>query len=145
MLKTITQTDTILESMTLSDMIIQSDIYHEYIDAKGTLHRDLTAQELIWDFSKRKEDFDEVQRFGKYHPDYSRVSKEVREIKRKLDLYEPIADFKKKEKRLDELLIEVSSIIAYAVSENIKVPTGNPFFDSKSCSGGCSTGGSCGC
>ncbi|MEH7107983.1 YlbF family regulator, partial [Bacillus sp. JJ1764] len=31
-----------------------------------------------------------------------------------------------------------------AVSENIKVPTGNPFFDSGHGSG-CGSGGSCGC
>ncbi|WNF35575.1 YlbF family regulator [Bacillaceae bacterium IKA-2] len=145
MFKTVTEMDTILESMALSDMIIQSDIYHEYIEAMDTLYKDLTAQQLIWDFSKRKDDFEEVERFGKYHPDYRRVSKEVRELKRKLDLYEPIANFKKMENQLEGLLIEVSSIIAHAVSEDIKVPTGNPFFDAMSCSGGCSTGGSCGC
>jgi cell fate (sporulation/competence/biofilm development) regulator YlbF (YheA/YmcA/DUF963 family) len=145
MLKTITHMDAVLESMTLADMIVQSDIYHEYIEAMETLYGDVTAQELIWDFSKRKDDFEEVERFGKYHPDYNSVSQEVRKLKRKLDLYEPIANFKKKEIKLEELLNELSLIIASSVSETIKVPTGNPFFDAMSCSGGCSTGGSCGC
>lgn len=145
MLKTVTHTDIISESMTLADMIIQSQIYHEFDLAKEALQRDLAGQEMIWELMKRKEDFEEVERFGKYHPDYSRVSKEARELKRKLDLYEPIANFKKKEKELETLLNELSLIVAYSVSDTIKVPTGNPFFDAMSCSGGCSTGGSCGC
>lgn len=145
MLKTVTHTDIISESMTLADMIIQSQIYHEFDLAKEALQRDLAGQEMIRELMKRKEDFEEVERFGKYHPDYSRVSKEARELKRKLDLYEPIANFKKKEKELETLLNELSLIVAYSVSDTIKVPTGNPFFDAMSCSGGCSTGGSCGC
>ncbi len=145
MLKAVTQTDIISESLTLAEMILQSEQYKQYEMAKQAVKSDLDAQEMIWEFNKRKNDFEEVQRFGKYHPDYSRVSKEVRELKRKLDLYDPIAEFKKSEKQLDELLNEVSLIVAHAVSEKIKVPTGNPFFDSMSCSGGCGSGGSCGC
>ena len=145
MLKTVTHTDIISQSLTLAEMILQSEQYKQYEAAKSALRRNVDAQEMIWEFNKRKDDFEEVQRFGKYHPDYSRVSKEMREFKRKLDLYEPIALFKKSEKDLEELLNEVSAIVAHAVSKSIKVPTGNPYFDSMSCSGGCSTGGGCGC
>lgn len=145
MFKTVTHTDIISNSLTLAEMIIKSQQFSQYEAAKSTLRRDIDAQEMIWDFNKRKDDFEEVQRFGKYHPDYSQVSKEVRELKRKLDLYEPIAQFKKAEKELEELLNEVSLIVAHAVSKSIKVPTGNPYFDAMSCSGGCGSGGGCGC
>ncbi|MCT8139048.1 YlbF family regulator [Anaerobacillus sp. CMMVII] len=145
MMTTVTQTDILAQSFTLAEMIIQSQQFKQYEAAKSALRRDIDAQEMIWEFNKRKDEFEEVQRFGKYHPDYSRVSKEVRELKRKLDLYEPIALFKKSEKELEELLNEVSLIVAHSVSKTIKVPTGNPFFDSMSCSGGCASGGGCGC
>jgi cell fate (sporulation/competence/biofilm development) regulator YlbF (YheA/YmcA/DUF963 family) len=145
MFKTVTRTDILSNSLTLAEMIIKSQQFFQYEAAKSTLRRDIIAQEMIWDFNKRKDDFEEVQRFGKYHPDYSQVSKEVREFKRKLDLYEPIAQFKKAEKELEELLNEVSMIVAHAVSKSIKVPTGNPYFDAMSCSGGCASGGGCGC
>lgn len=145
MLKAVTHTDIISNSLTLAEMVLQSEQFKQYEIAKSALRRDIEAEEMIWKFNKRKDEFEEVQRFGKYHPDYSRVSKEVRELKRELDLYEPIALFKKAEKELEDLLNEVSLIIAHAVSENIKVPTGNPYFDSMSCSGGCASGGGCGC
>ncbi|OIJ17725.1 regulator [Anaerobacillus alkalidiazotrophicus] len=145
MLKVATHTEIITDSMTLADMILQSEQYHKYKSTKKALQMDFTAEEMIWEFNKLKDKFEEVQRFGKYHPDYANVSKEVREMKRKLDLYDPIASFKKAEKQLEELLNEISLIIAHAVSDKIKVPTGNPFFDSMSCGGGCGAGGSCGC
>lgn len=145
MVNTVTTTDIIAESLVLAEMILHSEQFKQYEAAKSTLRRDIYAQEQIWEFNKRKDEFEEVQRFGKYHPDYHRISKEVRELKRKIDLYEPIASFKKSEKQLEELLNEVSLLIAHAVSKTIKVPTGNPFFDSMSCSGGCGSGGKCGC
>lgn len=145
MVKTVTQTDIITEAFGLVEMILSSNIYQEYTEALTIVQRDINAQEMLWEFNKRKADYEEVQRFGKYHPDFNQVSKEVRALKRKLDLCDPIANFKKAEKQLEELLNEISVIIAHAVSESIKVPTGNPYFDSMSCSGGCGSGGSCGC
>lgn len=145
MIKTVTNTDILTQSYVMAEMVLASEIYMQYKNTKAIVQSDIQAQEMIWDFNKRKDEFEEVQRFGKYHPDYNRVSKEVRELKRNLDLYDPIAQFKKAEKQLDELLSEISLIVAHAVSDKIKVPTGNPFFDSMSCSGGCGSGGSCGC
>ena len=47
--------------------------------------------------------------------------------------------------RLQEVLDEISFIVAQAVSPHIKTPGGNPFFESGCSSGGCGSGGSCGC
>ncbi len=60
-----------------------------------------------------------------------------------MDLDPRVADFKVAENELQSLLDEISKIIGHSVSENIKVPTGNPFFERHS--GGCGSGGSCGC
>lgn len=142
---TSTDIDLIEEAYVLSSMVTQSEVFKEYHGCKYKLSNDKEAQSLIKEFVKIKDSYEDVQRFGKYHPDYDRISKEVREVKRKLDLNDTIAKFKAAEKNLDALLIEISTIIAREVSETIKVPTGNPFFDNMSCSGGCSSGKGCGC
>ncbi len=126
-------------------MIVESDVADEYRRAFWRLKQDRRAQQLIARFVKLKERYEEVQRFGKYHPDYRDVMKEVREAKRELDLHETVAAFKEAEKAMQELLDEISVLIGKAVSEHVKVPTGNPYFLSAGCSGGCGAGGSCGC
>lgn len=137
--------DILQEAFDFSEVITSSEIFHKYIEAKHALEQDEKAQAKIKEFQVLKEKYDEVQRFGKYHPDFRTVTKDVREWKREMDTYPSIADFKKAENELNDLLVEVSSIIANAVSPHIKVPTGNPFFDQSSCGGGCGSGGSCGC
>jgi len=132
-------------SLSLADMVSNSSIAIEYRRKKYVLEQDGEAQKMISRFADIKEKYSEVQRFGRYHPDFQSVSTEVRTLKRELDFNETIANFKKAEKELENLLIECSRIIAHSVSEQIKVPTGNPFFDESSCSGGCGSGGSCGC
>ncbi len=134
------------EARNLSLMILQSELAEEYRSCLYTLQKDREAQKLIAEFQVMKEKYEEVQRFGRYHPDFRTVSKETRELKRKLDLHETIADFKKAEDNLQGVLDEISVILGGAVSKHIKVPTGNPYFDSmSSCGGGCGSGGACGC
>ncbi len=129
----------------LARMVIQSEIAERYRQCLYTLQHDAVAQELIRKFTAMKDRYEEVQRFGKYHPDYHVVTKEMRELKRQVDLHETIANFKKAENEVQKLLDEISVIIGQEVSPSIKVPTGNPFFDSMGCGGGCGSGGSCGC
>ncbi|WP_319592820.1 YlbF family regulator [Salicibibacter halophilus] len=129
----------------LSGMIRSSDIYHHYFEARQIMLEDEEAKRLIEDFNQHKEKFDEVQRFGKFHPDYSEVTKALRIAKREMDLHESVSAYKKAERSLEKLLTEVSEALAASVSPNIKVPSGNPYFDNSSCSGGCGSGGSCSC
>ncbi|WP_026690021.1 YlbF family regulator [Alteribacter aurantiacus] len=145
MITTATSSEVLHSAYDLGDFVTSSDVYIDYIDAKKKMDSDKDAQRLVREFLVLKEQYDEVQRFGKYHPDYKRVTKEVREAKRVVDLHESVAEYKKAEKALEELLRDVSLIIADTVSKSVKVPTGNPFFDQGGCSGGCGSGGSCGC
>ena len=101
----------------------------------------MELQTLIQQFTAMKERYEEVQRFGKYHPDYTTVSMKMRELKRSVDLHDKVAAFKRAETALQKLLDEVSVAIGSEVSSSIKVPTGNPFFDAGGCGGGCGTGG----
>ncbi|KSU84958.1 YlbF family regulator [Fictibacillus enclensis] len=145
MLGTVLDVSLLDESYFLGKMIAESEAAIQYRGTKYKLEQDTEAQNLIKEFNKVKELYEEVQRFGKYHPDYKTVSTNVRVLKRELDFNETISSFKKAEKELENLLNECSSLIAGSVSEQIKVPTGNPFFDSRSCSGGCGSGGACSC
>jgi cell fate (sporulation/competence/biofilm development) regulator YlbF (YheA/YmcA/DUF963 family) len=142
-LETADVTELIMESHELSTMINQSREVSEYLQAKRQMEADEEVQRLLTLFEKKKEQYEDVQRFGKYHPDFNHISKEVREMKRTIELMDSVQTFKRAEDRLDELLYQVSRTIADAVSGSIKVPSNNPFLEVKS--SGCGSGGSCGC
>ncbi|WEZ09784.1 YlbF family regulator [Priestia flexa] len=146
MLTTMRTIELLDESDELANMVLHSDVAEHYRECLNRLNKDTEAQKLIAEFGKMKEQYEDVQRFGKYHPDYKSITKQMRDIKRSVDLQHTIAAFKKAENELQKLLDEISVIIGQSVSEHIKVPTGNPFFDTgSSCGGGCGAGGSCGC
>lgn len=140
---TIDMAELIEQSYQLAEMINESQEVASYHAAKALMEQDVEAVRLRKLFEQKKEVFEEVQRFGKYHPDFERVSKEVRELKRSLEMLDSVQAFKRSENQLDEMLYKVSRIIADAVSESIKVPSNNPFLEAMS--QGCGTGGSCGC
>ncbi|MEH7453681.1 YlbF family regulator [Gottfriedia acidiceleris] len=132
----------------LASMIVQSDVADQYRTSYIALNNDKTAQEIISRFMKTKDLYEDVQRFGKYHPDYKEIRKKMSEVKRELQLNDTIAAFKQAEDQVQLLLDETSYLIAQAVSPSVKIPAGNPFFVNTGggCStGGCGTGGKCGC
>lgn len=138
------ETLTVLDEIEmLSDKILQSRLYKAYKTAEQTLANDDEAHLLYQAFLKSKEKYDEIIRFGKYHPDYQSVMLETRKRKRAYEMLDVVMDYKQKEVALQELIDQVIVKIAYAVSENVKIEAGNPFFQKES--GGCATGGSCGC
>lgn len=146
MLATIESVKLVEKAELLGDMIIKSDIAKKYRFLYHILQTDPATRKKINDFAKMKDLYADVERFGRYHPDYQRIMKETRERKRDMDLDENVAKFRVVENELQSLLDEVSVMIGRSVSENVKVPTGNPFFDTgSSCSGGCGTGGGCAC
>jgi cell fate (sporulation/competence/biofilm development) regulator YlbF (YheA/YmcA/DUF963 family) len=129
----------------IAQMIIQSETADYYRNCLYKVKNTAETQQKIRAFVTMKEHYEDVQRFGKYHPDYKTIMKEIRITKREMDLDENVSEFRKAENDLQSLLDEVSVRIGRAVSDQIKVQTGNPFFDNQSHSGGCGSGGSCGC
>jgi cell fate (sporulation/competence/biofilm development) regulator YlbF (YheA/YmcA/DUF963 family) len=130
----------------LAKMILKSDIADKYRVCLYNLQINKETQRKIHQFVSLKDLYEEVQRFGKYHPDYKRVMTQIRVAKREMDLDDNVAAFKLAENDLQGLLDEISVLIGGAVSDQIKVPTGNPFFETSSgcSSGGCGSGGGCG-
>lgn len=130
----------------LSEMILQSEQAGKYREAYDSVYSDKGLAQDIHDFARLKELYEEVQRFGKYHPDYKRVMKQIRVDKRQLDLNEKVATLRLAENELQDLMDQVSFIIGRSVSEAVKIPSSNPFFSSdSSCGSGCGTGGGCSC
>lgn len=124
----------------LIDTILRSELVREYIEAKERMARSKTAQEKIRTFLQVKEQFEEVERFGKFHPDYKRIRLEALSQQRMLDMDEEISAFKEAERKLEDLFYEISLLLAEKVSNTIMVP-GNSLFAPRShcAAGGCST------
>lgn len=133
------------QSEMLSDMLLSSEIIQEYRRANHAVYSNEPLVKAINDFNYMKERYEEVQRFGRYHPDYNTVMKDIRVQKRELDMNEHVAALRLAENDVQRMLNEISAIIATAVSDSIKVPAGDSFFVDSSCGGGCGTGGSCSC
>ncbi|WP_019414410.1 YlbF family regulator [Paenisporosarcina sp. TG20] len=137
------------EGDSLTKMILSSKQAERFKEAYFDVYTDDLLKRQISSFTRLKEQYEDVQRFGKYHPDYKIVMKSIRVQKRELDMNERVATLKIAENDLQDLLDEVSLLIGKTVSESVKVPVSNPFFaaeSSSSCStGSCGTGGSCGC
>lgn len=134
------------EADELSAMILSSQQAQNLRNAYQVVYSDEILVQQIYAFTRMKEQYEDVQRFGKYHPDYHTIMKKIREQKRSLDVNERVANLKLAENDFQDLLDEISLIIGKSVSEAVKVPVSNPFFaTSSSCGSGCGTGGSCSC
>jgi cell fate (sporulation/competence/biofilm development) regulator YlbF (YheA/YmcA/DUF963 family) len=127
----------------LGEMVFESDVMKEYLLKKEELANDTEAQKLIHAFTDIKEHYEDVQRFGRYHPDYQEIMKKVRSAKRAMDMHESVAAYKVAERDLQALLDEISQEIAFSVSDQIKVPKDGAFLSDSGC--GCGSGGACGC
>jgi cell fate (sporulation/competence/biofilm development) regulator YlbF (YheA/YmcA/DUF963 family) len=145
MLATIERMEILDSADELSQWILNSDVAENYRKSLYKLRNNDVTQTKIQLFTRMKERYEEVQRFGRYHPDYKTVMKDIRERKREMDMDDNVAEFRRAENELQDLLDKVSLIIGHSVSKNVKVPSGNPFFSGSSCGGGCGSGGSCGC
>lgn len=134
------------EADEISAMILSSEQAQRLRNAYEDVYGDENLVHQISVFKRMKEQYEDVQRFGKYHPDYHTIMKQIRQLKRSLDIDERVANLKVAENDFQDLLDELSLIIGKSVSEAVKVPVSNPFFaTSSSCGTGCGTGGGCSC
>ncbi len=129
----------LMHAYDVGDMIKSSAEVADYLYWKAEVEKSREVQELQRIFAKKKENFEECERFGHYHPNYHEALAQVNEVQAKLEQVEVVRRFKEAEEQLDDLLYTISSTIAHAVSESIKVPSNNPL----PTDGGCSSGGSC--
>src|SRR5690606_21502675 len=125
----------------LGKMVLESDVMEFYRSTKNALENDKDAQLLIKSFNEMKSHYEDIQRFGRYHPDYNEIMRKVRSTKREMDMNDKVATFKIAERNLQRLLDDISGYLAQSVSEQIKAPKdGAALTDT-----GCGHGGACGC
>lgn len=129
----------------LVQIVASSEVVDQYNEKRNIVYSDSELVKEIKEFTYLKERYEEVQRFGRYHPDYRTVMKDIRLRKRALDLNKKVAALRIAENDVQQLFDEIGVIIGGSVSESVKVPTGNGFFTSSSCGTGCGSGGSCSC
>lgn len=129
----------------LTEMLLSSEVMADYRKAHEAVYSNADLVKAIREFTEMKERYEEVQRFGRYHPDYHIVMKSIRILKRELDLDEQVAALRLAENDVQYILDEIGSILAKSVSDAVKVPAGSAFFTDSSCGGSCGTGGSCSC
>lgn len=133
----------ILQAYELGDSINDSSDVADFLYWKNLFETDLEVKQLLVALAKKKELFEECQRFGHFHPDYHSALGQLEHFQQQMDQNEIVRRYKLAEENLDDLLYNVSRTIAYAVSESIKVPGNNPLEGSDCSTGGCSTGGGC--
>lgn len=147
MIATLEYVDVLDRSEELGEMILQSDVMEAYKESRKVLKENKESQQLIKAFTDVKTHYEDVQRFGRYHPDYNEIMKNVRSVKRAMDMNENVALFKVAERNLQKLLDDISEYIATSVSADIKAPKDGALLSDGGCAsgGGCGTGGGCSC
>ncbi|PAV29892.1 regulator [Virgibacillus profundi] len=143
MIATLEYVDILDRSESLGKRIIESDVMEAYNNTQRALNEDKEAQQLIKAFADIKDHYDDIQRFGRYHPDYNEIMKKVRSTKREMDMNDKVATFKIAERNLQKLLDEVSEYVALSVSDQIKAPKDGAALSDSGC--GCGSGGGCSC
>ncbi|SMO61889.1 YlbF family regulator [Melghirimyces algeriensis] len=121
-MKSLDMTELLLETYKLADQIKESKEVKRYLDLKREIHDDQEAQRLIKEFQRKKEMFEECQRFGHFHPEYHKAKQEAEDWLTKMKGNPKIREYMELEERLDFILGEVSRTIARTVSSSIKVP-----------------------
>ena len=106
----------------VSDEIKAKKDYKRLLELKHYIDNDEVIVNLIEKFNKVKIKYDEVQKYGKYHPDLKKVQLSLVEVKEELYTNKIVVEYKKLEKVIQDELDEVSKRIAKAVSDNIKHP-----------------------
>ena len=131
----------------LNAMIRSSEQFTNLQKAHTAVYTDASLVRKIHDFQRMKDQYEDVQRFGKYHPDYQTIMQSIRAKKRELDIDDKVSALRLAENDYQDLLDKIGLLIGKTVSESVKVPVSNPFFHSESScsSGGCGSGGSCSC
>ena len=136
MSSTLDMSSILLKAYELGELIQQSQEVQQYLDCRKALEKDAHAQRLIARFVRKKEEFQEVERVGWWHPDYRQKDAELRRLWDELQKLEAVRALKAAEERLDKMLYHISRTLARSVSHTIKVPR-NDGDVAAGCGGGC--------
>ena len=106
----------------LVDEIKGKKEYIRFLELKKIMDTDESVKEIIKAFSKAKEKYSEVSKYGKYHPDLQDVRIELVKTKEAVFSNNIISEYKQLEKDIQKILDNISREIAVSVSPKIKHP-----------------------
>jgi cell fate (sporulation/competence/biofilm development) regulator YlbF (YheA/YmcA/DUF963 family) len=117
------------------DQLIQSiqnsQKFSAYQKAQQLLDEDVTAQKLITTFHGFQSRLQAIEPYGDYVPGAVTLKKQTLKAKRAMDFYPPIATYKAAQMAFETMIDTLSVALANSISDQIKVATGNPFFETK--------------
>lgn len=96
--------------------------YKRLLELDKLIKTDSTLVTLIESFNNVKSKYEEVSKYGKYHPDLKRVQLELAKKKEEVYTHHIIKEYKQLEKDLQKRLDHISKEIADSVSSKIKHP-----------------------
>lgn len=91
----------------LAKAITESDVFIEYKRLQKELLKDESFQKALTQFLKVKESYEEASKYGKYHPDLSKVMKEYQTVKIELMSHEGFKRFKQIERELELFIFQI--------------------------------------
>jgi cell fate (sporulation/competence/biofilm development) regulator YlbF (YheA/YmcA/DUF963 family) len=106
----------------LGHQINDSEEVKQYLELKKEIQTNAEAQMMIKSFEKVKEDFEETKRFGIFHPNYHEAKEKMEYFQEKFNEHALIGKYLKMEQQIEQLLFQISHIIARSVSKEVKVP-----------------------
>lgn len=96
--------------------------YQRLLELHREIAGDKEVQELISIFQKYNKKYEEVSKYGKYHPDIKKVQQEFSVAKENLYSNEVIKEYKKLENQIQKTLNHISKELATNISSKIKHP-----------------------
>ncbi|MGX7023632.1 YlbF family regulator [Vagococcus hydrophili] len=123
----------------LSVELLNSQHVLEYVSIYKEMDQSTEVDVVLTEFLKAKESFEKIEPYGKYAPDFKEKRRELRQKKRLLDTNDLVSSFKYQETSLQNMLDYVTHDLAKAISDDIKIDAGNPFFEfaKRGCGGSC--------
>lgn len=106
------------KSVLFANEVMESPEFKELQEIKELIST--TIVDLLEEFKKAKEKYEEVQKYGTYHPDYRKVKLELVKAKEALYTNSLVIRYKELEKIIQEKLNIAANEIAKAISINVK-------------------------
>ena len=106
------------KSEKFANEIMETQEFKELLFLKERISKEIP--EILEEFNKAKEKYDEVMEYGSYHPDYRNAK--LRLVKAKETLYtnDLVKRYKELERNIQEKLDKASKEILKAISNNVK-------------------------
>jgi cell fate (sporulation/competence/biofilm development) regulator YlbF (YheA/YmcA/DUF963 family) len=106
----------------LGTQINQSNQVAQYLKLKQKVQNDAEAQFMLKAFQKVKEEFEETKRFGIFHPNFHEAKEKMASFQEQLNNHPLIGEYLQAEETVEQLLYQVSYVVARSVSDEVKVP-----------------------